>query len=303
MKKSYLAIALPLILATVKPAFSQEANLPQLLAGKSVPLSITAKDLNTSYRRVVINDQSQLSNIQSLWITAKTGVDLNLFFTKGETVNMSGETYLIAYKPQNMVDPLALINDGHGGEDTPTGPKKLRPNTSLALSLLNLRSIGSLTDIRPFDTKLDVEGPQEINAATVRTLERLGRDVRTWVVTRGQGSFPYLGSTVTPQLIRSMYPQVHDRREWQHPTTNQFFRPNPLLSRKRIAEIGNRKYVYMFTEAVPASDGLRAVLFVDGHVERVTADRWTRLQNVKITKPVIRGYDEEDEEYYEDDEE
>jgi prepilin-type processing-associated H-X9-DG protein len=302
MKKSYLAVALPLVLATVKPALSQEANLPQLLAGKNVPLSITAKNLNANFRRVLINDQSQMSNLQSLWIAAKIGVDLNLYFTKGETVDLSGETYLIAYKPQNTVDPNFFLHNGHGVQEAPEGSQKLRENTQLSLSLLNLRSVGSLTDIRPFDAKLDVQGPQEINAATIRTLERLGRDVRTWVMTRGQGAFPYLGATVTPQLIRAMYPQVHDRRQWQHPSTDQFFRPNPLLSRKKIAEIGNRQYVYMFTEAVPAPDGLRAVLFVDGHVERVNAERWARLQNVKITKPTARDYDEEDEEYYEDEE-
>ncbi|HEX8464855.1 MAG TPA: hypothetical protein VF627_09590, partial [Abditibacterium sp.] len=272
------------VLALSHPARSQERSLDQLLSGRALPLSISPKDLNGDYRRMIVNDQSTMGNLQSMMVVAQTGVEMNLYFTKGETVAFGGETYLIAYRPQVRIDPDLLNRHGHN--DAPKEAQKLRPATKLALSLLNLRTVSSLNDIRPFDAKLDVETPQEGEAATIATLDRLGRDFTTWIRTRGRGTFPALGAQVTPELMRAMYPQVHDRRQWQHPVSNQFFRPNPALSKLKLSTIRNSRTLIMFSEATPAPDGSRAVLFVDGHVERVPAARWTQLQAIK---PVTAG--------------
>lgn len=286
MKTLYWTLVLPFAGLVAGPAAAQESGLDQILSGRSTPLSISPKDLNGDFRRMVVNDQSEMGNLQMLFIGAKTGVEFNLYFTKGETVSIGGEIYLIAYRPQTRIDPQ--IFNGHGPrDDKPAPPQKLRPNAKLALSLLNLRTTSSLNDIRPFDAKLDVESPGESDAATVRTLQRLGRDVLTWVRTRGRGKFPVMGAQVTPQLIQALYPQVHDRRQWQHPATDAFFRPNPALSGQKIGTVKNPRYVVMFSEASPSTDGTRAVLFVDGHVERVNAERWKRLQDVTTVEVEI----------------
>ncbi len=284
MKTLYWTLVLPLAGILAGPAAAQETAMNQILSGRNTPLSISPQDLNSDFRRMVVNDQSEMSNIQMLFLGAQTGVEFNLYFTKGETVSIGGETYLIAYRPQTRIDPQIFNGHRRGNDDTPVPPQKLRPKDKLALSLLNLRTASSLNDIRPFNAKLDIESPGESDAASVRTLERLGRDVLTWVRTRGRGKFPAMGAQVTPQLIQAMYPQVHDRRQWQHPTTNQFFRPNPALSGQKLGAIANRRNVVMFSEASVGVDGTRGVLFADGRVERVNAERWNRLRGVKLQK-------------------
>ena len=277
-----LAATLP---ANGQPADSQDATMRNILAGGGLPLTITVKDLNGDYRRMIVGNQSDVVSYQMLVMGAKAGVEFGLYFTKGDTVNLGGETYLIAYRPQVRIDPEVFRQHGHGNDDAPK-PTKLRPNTTFALSFLNLRTTASLNDIRPFDPEQDIKSPRESDAASVRSLQQLGQGILTWLQARGRGTLPVMGNTMTPALQRRFYPFVHDKRLWAHPTTEEPYRPNPVLSGKNVNQITNRQYLVVFSEASPGSDGTRAVLFLDGRVERVTPDRWERLQQVE---PITRN--------------
>jgi prepilin-type processing-associated H-X9-DG protein len=265
-------------------------RLNEVMAGRNLPLTIDVKDLNSSYRRFTIGYDSDIISYQVRMMGAKAGVEFGLYFTKGETITLGSETYLIAYRPQVRIDPQAFQNHGPR-EAAPAKAAKLRPNTKLALSLLNLRTTDSLNDIRPFDAKLDIESAQETTAASMRNLTLLGQGMLTYLMNRGNNTMPEMGARVTPVLQRRFYPYVHDQRLWAHPATEQPYLANATLSRQNVTKIANRKYVYAFAEASPGPDGTRGVLFLDGHVERVSAERWQRLQNAKIVssqKPVAR---------------
>lgn len=299
MRTTYSKLRSPLIallaLATAAPATAALATaqneaatssragavrMQDVMAGLNLPLVIAVKDLNRDYRRVIIGGQSDMMGLQMRMMGVMAGVEFGLYFTKGQTISLGGETYLIAYRPQTRIDPQAFQNRGHGN-DTPPEPTKLSPNTRFALSLLNLRSTDSLNDIRPFDPKQDIEGPQETNAASTRNLQRLGQGILTYLNARGRGVLPQLGARLTPASKRAFYPFVHDQRLWLHPATDEPYRPNPLLSGKRVNQILNRQFVALIYEAMPATDGTRGVLFLDGRVERVTPERWQRIQNAK----------------------
>jgi prepilin-type processing-associated H-X9-DG protein len=136
--------------------------------------------------------------------------------------------------------------------------------------------------VRPFDPKEDVQSPQEGAAASVRQLQTLGQGVISYVRNRGGGRFPQITATVTPAVQRTFYPYVHDNRKWNNPANEELYRPNTALSGKRLSQIANARYVPMFYEGTPADDGTRAVLFVDGHVERLSLERFTRVRNAAI---------------------
>lgn len=255
------------------------ASFAQLMSGKSIPLKLKLKDLTRDYRRIALGGQSDPWSMQMQMMAARIGVELGVYYTKGQTVTLGGETYLVAYRPQVTL-PAEIWN--FHGQDALAETTRPGPDTTLALSLLNLRTSGSLNDVRPFDPKLDMGTPQEGNAASVRQLERLGRGLLTYVRGRGRGSLPQMGATITPATRRAVYPFIQDPRLWNHPTTEEPYRPNPNLSGKNPANVKNPAQTVFFYEAKPAGDGTRAVLFLDGHVVRVIPAQWQRLGRLKV---------------------
>lgn len=262
--------------ANANPA---DTTLDRVLAGREMPLSLTAKQLTGDYRRMVVNGPGGIASLQNLFVGAKAGVEMGLYFSKGDTVTAGGETYLVAYRPQFIIDPSLFNGHGHGQNEAVV-PRKLRPNMTLSLSLLNLRTNSRFDDIRAFDSKRDMESPQESSEASVRNLTALGRGMMTYLQGRGQGAMPVMGAALTPAIQRKFYPFVHDQNLWIQPATEESYRPNPRVSNLNVNRISNRKFLYAFAEPTPGSDGMRGVLFLDGHVERVNAERWRRVQNV-----------------------
>jgi prepilin-type processing-associated H-X9-DG protein len=264
--------------SAARQAARQPANFSEMLSGKNLPLRIRMRDLTPAYRRMVVSGASDPSGMFAAIIAQQMGVETNIYYTRGQTVSLGGETYLVAYRPQVQVDPNAAQHHG----PRPVEPRKLPPNTPLALSLLNLRTSGSLNDVRPFDPKEDMQTPQEGAAASVRQLQTLGQGVISYVRNRGGGRFPQIGATMTPVIQRTFYPFVHDKRKWNNPANEELYRPNTALSGKRLSRIANARFVPMFYEGTPANDGTHAVLFVDGHVERLSAERFTRVRSAAI---------------------
>lgn len=269
-----------LTLISVVPVRAQDVTLDRVLAGRERPLSIAAKQLTGEYRRMVVGGPAGMASLQNMMVGAKTGVEMGLYFSKGEIVTAGGETYLLAYRPNFPIDPMIFNNHGHGNNE-PVRARKLRPNMMLSLSLLNLRTNARLDDISAFDAKRDMESPQESSEASERNLRALGRGMMTYFNGRGRGVMPTIGASLTPALKRTFYPFVHDQNLWIQPATEEAYRPNLRVSNLNVRNVANRKFLVAFFENTPGSDGLRGVLFLDGHVERVSAARWTQLQGAK----------------------
>jgi prepilin-type processing-associated H-X9-DG protein len=70
---------------------------------------------------------------------------------------------------------------------------------------------------------------------------------------------------------------IPSERVFVHPKTGEPYQPNPSLSGKQW-QGPNASDAAAVYEAKPAEDGTRAVLFGDGHVERVTEARWLELK-------------------------
>ena len=276
LKKYSLATA---ALCLVLPAAAQNdgktsLKMEDVLSGKSIPQSLRVKDLNSDYRRV------RFLAPEVLMMGGRgSNRDLSIFYTKGQSVTFGGMEYLAAYRPETQTN--ANWNN-HGQAQVVLS--KLRPNDKLLLALLSTQGFygSSLTDIRPFDPEEDMETEADRNNAVQQTLRQLGAGIMQWKHSRGQERLPRWTNRVTDALRRQCYPVVHDKRLWEHPSSGEAFGLNPALANQRVPDMTNRQWIYMAYEFTPTADGARAVLFADGHVERVDAERWSRMLKTPI---------------------
>jgi hypothetical protein len=136
-----LAIAATITTAStiinISPIIAAEVSLNEILAGKTVPNSIKLKDLTPEWRGLSTNGQFELGNtFQTIFAAFGGGAFTASYYTKGQTISLGSETYLIAYSLQEQ-------------------PEKIAADTNLGLSLLNLKTIGSLTNIRSFNVSTE----------------------------------------------------------------------------------------------------------------------------------------------------
>ena len=108
-------------------------NLANILGGNSVPMSIKLKDLTPEWRAMSTNGQFEIGNFQAFINVFGGGVLATNYYTKGQTVSIGSETYIVAYS-------LLFLAE------------KVSPEMQLNLSLLNLKTIGSMSNIRAFET-------------------------------------------------------------------------------------------------------------------------------------------------------
>jgi hypothetical protein len=123
-------MAIPISIYTSSAA---EPTLSEILAGKTVPNTVKLRELTPEWRTLSTNGQFELgSSIQSLF-TSFTGMSLyGSYYTKGQTISLAGESYIVAYSLQDK-------------------PEKITGEIPLGLSLLNMKTIGSLTNIHSFN--------------------------------------------------------------------------------------------------------------------------------------------------------
>ncbi len=132
-----LAIAAATITTTIAPSFAAETSLNEILAGKTVANTIKLKDLTPEWRGLSTSGQFEIGNTFQMIFSSFFGGAFNAsYYTKGQTIAMAGETYMVAYSLQAQ-------------------PEKISADTMLGLSLLNMKTIGSLTNIRSFNLPIE----------------------------------------------------------------------------------------------------------------------------------------------------
>jgi hypothetical protein len=139
MYQIFIRLAISATIATVaipiatNLSFAAEPTLSEILSGKTIPTTVKLKELTPEWRTLATNGQFELgSSIQSLF-TSFTGMSLyGSYYTKGQTISLAGESYIVAYSLQDK-------------------PEKITGEIPLGLSLLNMKTIGSLTNIRSFN--------------------------------------------------------------------------------------------------------------------------------------------------------
>lgn len=162
---------------------SAGADLETLMSGKKHPLSVRLGNLDQQWRRFTIHSSGNASGNISVSVTGSGGnsgssqnniADITgsrSYLTKGETVSASGQTYLIAYcLPDSGLQLSGLIQAL--ATQTPPAPTILSNETMLSLSLLELKSLGSLDDIRAFDLKREIAESEKAAQAIAAALKK-----------------------------------------------------------------------------------------------------------------------------------
>ncbi len=262
-----LALLLCGLLALPAPAaLAQSADFTSAIAGTTRPLTLKIKDLDETWRQVSISKVDG-GDLLSLYASNTRGTvpGLDQYYTHGETTVIGGETYLIAYRYALKLSDLTR-------EDANV-PPLITPETTLSLSLINVHQIASLDGIQPFVPVSAAQTSENAEAKSVTNLKQLGLGLVQYVQDYDE-KFPPMQSAAIAK--KAIYPYVKSDAIFQHPATHEPYRPNTSLSGHSLAEIEAPASTVAYFEA-SAVDGLRAVLFVDGHVKRLPDAEWRRL--------------------------
>lgn len=167
------------------PVDGESAELKELLSGKTCPLTIETGKLDKEWRRFTIHSTGSASGNVSVSITGSGGTsgssqnniaDLTNskhYLTRGQTVSANGQVYLVAYRlPGGGLDFPALIQAM--AAKIPPATTTLTPETVLPLSLLDVKAIGSLDDIRAFDLKREIAESEKLAQTISAALKSAG---------------------------------------------------------------------------------------------------------------------------------
>ena len=187
MKKAILIAALlttPLFAGAQTPAVpasdtagaSTAVTLKEALSGSTHPLTLKLRDMKAEeWRRFTLagqTDNSMESYFSLLFGAMGGGGALPsaeaVYYTQAQTVAISAETYLVAYRPLlKQPDITALMMQGNGALPVPEQiiPEKLALDSLVSLSLLNVKKISGMTNVRPFDAAQEVAERQAADKA------------------------------------------------------------------------------------------------------------------------------------------
>ena len=274
---------------------NRDGNFAALLSGRNAPLSLKMNDLKTGWRRMTITALPQNDDMRQAFAWAETdnfgsrlldalGVSPGTYFSRGQTVAVGGDSFLIAYRVRFTPGDLDGMpkNDPGVARATEILTRFLRGRT-LDLSLLNLKNIGNLSDIRPFSIETQVASLQAMmkdsargaiqnqNLTSIRNLKQLGLGLVQYTQDYDD-VLPLMQNAA--QVKKAIFPYVKSEDMFLQPGSKTPYRPNPILSKKKLAHISDAARMVAFYEDKPGSDGLRGVLFLDGHAKRLSDKEW-----------------------------
>jgi hypothetical protein len=279
-----------LLMSAVLPAQAQNTDFLRSSDGKSAPATLLLKNLDAQWRRVAIDVENQEFNPYlgfgggngALFRDALAEIGIGVYFTKGQTVVMGQETYLIAYRIQRNTTQQEIQNvyrsmyGGARNRFTNDQPRKFPVDTKLALALLNMSTIKGMSEVRPFSLQNEIMGPADIIAASDANLSQLGNQliqfnnrIRMYGVDQQQ-----IRDENTLRQMMDRY--IHTPQTlFVHPVTREPYRFNRTLLGKNLKRVGNASNLVAFYEAKLASDGKRGVVYLSGRTGRVPAAKWT----------------------------
>lgn len=266
-----LALLLCGLLTLPAPAaFAQTPDFTSAVSGTTRPLTMKVKDLDDTWRQVSISKVGG-ADLLSIFTASLRGAApvLDQYYTHGETTVIGSDTYLVAYR--YAMKPSDLTRDNLNT------PPQITPDTTLTLSLINVRQIACLDGIQPFvpvsAAQAQAQAAENAEAQSVTNLKQLGLGLVQYNQDYDE-MFPPMQSIAIAK--KAIYPYIKSDAIFQHPVTHEPYRPNTSLSGHSLAEIDAPASTVAYYEA-SATNGLRAVLFVDGHVKRLPDAEWRRL--------------------------
>jgi hypothetical protein len=299
-------IALSLAIVTSMLTYNQKClanDFQELISGQQAPLTKQLKDLDDSWRQIAISGQYEMADLMKSWTNLfAPGMYDNIYYTQGQTVKVNDENYIVAYRLASSGEPLNInswlegfmgsISGVTGGDCAAiTSPEKITPETTISLSLLNLKTIGSLNNVRPFDLETDLalleKAEQQskkaceqanllaVNSQVESNLQSLGSALRSYAE-QNENKLPDMSSLETVKL--ALYEFIYDDSVFYHPETFEPYLVNASLSAKNLTELDNGREIVAFYEASPAADGTIGVVYTDGVYQRIAPEDWQAVK-------------------------
>jgi len=185
MRVNTAIIAIVLLLALV--VASRAAEFTDLLSGKTCPLTVRLGDLTKEWRRFTLRAAGTANGNVSISLSVNsTGgspssssqnniadfAGNRVYLTTGQTVSVNDQVYLVAYHvPGAGLDIPALLQVAVT-KSLPTAGV-LTPDSVLPLSLLDVKSIGSLEDIRIYDMQYEIAESEKLARAMAAVLKAI----------------------------------------------------------------------------------------------------------------------------------
>jgi len=256
-----------------------EVNFADLLAGKMHPLSITLKEMGPEWRVFELaGGENQLVSFFTMMAHAQSGQEgSNSYFTRGEVAAYGGETFLVAYRVETA--PFDFQGVMEGEAEIPEVP--ITPDTVATLSLLNLRMIGGLESIRPFDLEEEMKKAEEarlleMRGAVISSLRQLALGTQMYAQDN-DGQYPPLDTEAEMQAALLPYLGGADEM-FIDPMSGEPFQPNIWLSKKFERDVPRPSEMAVLYQKEPGPDGMLAVGFADGSAKFVDAAEWEKIR-------------------------
>lgn len=155
-----------------------------LFNGQGPAGTITLKSLDQTWRRVTINGPEELKGggigqlaggiFGAMFGGAAAPASSNTppTYTRGATATFGSETFLVVYRPNlKSLDVTTLMQAGPAGKLP--APERLTQDTPLTLMLVNVRSITSMGDFRPFNLQQELADSAKAADEETKLIEQL----------------------------------------------------------------------------------------------------------------------------------
>lgn len=268
-----------LALLAISPSAScQTPDFVSALSGDKHPLTIKLKDLDSSWRRMSVTKAAGMDILPMLALGRSMAAINDAYYTHGETIAVGSETFLVSY---HYTPTLSELNDLSQGKKSLPLPQP--PDTLLTLSLINVRQISSLDDVRPNTPEMQdqslaqaqVQTQKTVEETSVENLKQIGMALLQYTQDADEDLPPM---RTVAEADEAIYPFLKDRTLFEHPGTHQLYQTNTSLSQRNLGTFKDPARMVLYFEASPGDDGKRAVLFLDGHVKRIPEAQWPALK-------------------------
>jgi hypothetical protein len=298
MTRSLTILAIGLaFLATLlaAPARAQQEQIAGIFSGTVAPVTMTFKEITEDWKRFTLGSSGSGSGLESMITMAMQAhagegaalfSALNAYYTRGQTVTMGEETYLIAYRLFRPGSDMLLntmfmrvmgeVDDEESDEDS----MLITEDSPLHLCLLNIKAAGHFLDITPAEPQREVaaitemQEKQSADALQERSMNNL-RQVVVALLMHAQDhdeQFPTFKTHFDLEMLNL------DEEIAVHPVTKEPYHVNLALNGKSLGMIQDPARVPALYEATPWPDGSHVIAFLDGHIEHVDAEEWEYLK-------------------------
>ena len=262
------------------PASGQQPELKAFISGASAPYTMQLKDLDATWSVVTISGQGGgdfMSSIMSMY-TGTGGANPNTYYTKGDTVKVGSDPYLIAWHAHVPGMDLARI-----AQFNPLKPQVNPPmtgDTTIYLSLINLHTAGALGDVHPFDLQHEVQAsipvkPAPDENADLSNIKQMDLGLLMYTEDYNEVLPPMTSALVVQHRIR---PYLKSAAVFTQPSSGKPYLANAEISEKKLKSFASPAKTVTFYAPQPNLQGLRAVAYLDGHAAFADAAEWAAIK-------------------------